>query len=70
MNTGKLKNMKFEVSHFWGEKRPTNNSEDRIPTMLGPAMISPDPKKFDTNICEMREHHSVHRGVTSHFKVP
>ena len=38
MSTGKLKNMKFKVSHFGSEKRPTNNSEDRIPTMLGPDM--------------------------------
>ena len=37
MSTGKLKNVKFKVSHFWGEKRPTKKSEDRIPTMLGPA---------------------------------
>ena len=34
MSTGKLKNMKFKASHFWGEKRPTKNSEDRIPTMF------------------------------------
>ena len=40
MSTSKLKNMKFKVSHLWGEKRPTKNSEDRIPTMLGPANIS------------------------------
>ena len=25
MSTGKLKNMKCKVSHFWGEKRPTKN---------------------------------------------
>ena len=37
MNTSKLKNMKFKAFHFWGEKSPTNNFEDRIPTMLGPA---------------------------------
>ena len=37
MSTGKLKNMKFKVSHFCSEKRPTKKSEDRIPTMLGPA---------------------------------
>ena len=37
MSTGKLKNMKLMVSHFWGEKRPTKKSEDCIPTMLGPA---------------------------------
>ena len=30
--------MKFKVSYFWGEKRPTKNQEDRIPTMLGPAI--------------------------------
>ena len=37
MSTGKLKNMKFNVSHFWGEQRPTKNSEDRIATMFGPG---------------------------------
>ena len=37
MSTSKLKNMKFKVSQFWCEKRPTENSEDRIPTMLGQA---------------------------------
>ena len=37
MSTDKLKNMKFEVSHFRGEKRPTENSDDRIPTMFGAA---------------------------------
>ena len=42
MSTGKLKNMKFKASHFWSEKRPTKNFEDRIPTMLGPANISQD----------------------------
>ena len=29
--------MKFTVSQFWSEKRPTKKSEDRIPIMLGPA---------------------------------
>ena len=40
MSTVKLKNMKFEVSQLWGEKRPTKHSEDRIPTMLGPVSVS------------------------------
>ena len=42
MSTGKLKNMKFTVSHFWGEKLPTNNSEDRTPIMLGQAIAMDD----------------------------
>ena len=37
MSTGKLKNMKLKVCNFWGENCPTNDSEDRIPTMLGTA---------------------------------
>ena len=40
MSTGKLKNVNFNVSHFWGQKRPTLKSEDHIPTMLGPAKLS------------------------------
>ena len=39
MSTGKLKIMKFKVSHFWDGKRPTDKSGDIIPTMLGPARI-------------------------------
>ena len=37
ISTSKLKNMKFMVYHFWGEKRPTKTNEYRIPTMFRPA---------------------------------
>ena len=36
---GKLKNIKFKVSHIWGEKRPSKKT--RFPTMLGPATGRP-----------------------------
>ena len=41
MSPGKLRNMMFKISHFWDEKRPTKETEDRIPTILLPA--SPQP---------------------------
>ena len=49
MNTGKLRNMMFKISHFWDEKRPTKKSEDRIPTMLpaSPQHAIPRPTLKD-----------------------
>ena len=36
----------------------------------GASLVGPDPKEFDSKIFAMREQHSLHRGLTSHFKVP
>ena len=61
LSTGKLKNMKFNLrllysslrfkaSQFWGEKRPANNSEDRIPTLLGPTTATPTIPRKTINV--------------------
>ena len=37
---------------------------------LRPYLLGPDIKEFNAKIFSMQEQHSLHRGLTSHFKVP
>ena len=42
----------------------------RTPPFTGTNLVGPNMKEFDAKIFPMREQHSFHRGLSTHFKIP
>ena len=50
--------------------KSSSTSPCRIAPFHGQSLVGLEPQKFDKKIFTLRDQHALHRGLTSHFKVP
>ena len=68
--TSNLQLIRWDVALGNLRLQDDHDARARTAPFDGKNLLGPNIKEFDAKIFTMREQHSLHRGLTTHFKVP